>query len=239
MKKQKTLLIVVLFVAVVMVGLYVAMGLMDKGEGKETNQPAKKVETMLTNLENVTYVEYTNPDGTVTLIKEGDLWTSKEKPELVLVEGFVTEKVSVLSQISGTIVKDAKKEECGLEKPVYTLVVENDKESVKLYVGYDEDGNYYAMVDGKNDIYAIQDVVVNILDMVADNYAELDDDMVSYYENMEAEDAANNVSDDNEVVDDTVVEDPDEGTDADDTTGTEQTPEETPEDTEGDTSTEE
>jgi len=237
MKKQKTLLIVVLFVAIVMVGLYVAMGLMDKGEGKKTTQKTEDSKVMVTDLDGVTYVQYTNPDSTVTLIKAGDLWTSEEQPELELVDGYVEEKVSALSQISGEVVKDAKKADCGLEEPTYTLVLKNVKESVKLYVGYDEDGNYYAMLDGKNEIYAIKDTVVNIMDMDVDSYTEMDDDMSSYYENMEAEDAANNV-DDNEVVDDTVVEDPEEGMDDDDTTGSDENPEENPDDTEGDTVTE-
>lgn len=193
MKKQKTLLIVVLIVAIVMVGLYVAMGLMDKGEGKETTQTTDDSKVMLTDLENVTYVQYTNEEGTVTLVKEGELWTSEEEPELVLVEGYVTEKVDALSQISGTIVKDAKKEDCGLDEPIYTLVVDNGTESVKLYIGCDEDGNYCAMIDGKNDIYSIKESVVNILKMNIDSYAEIDDDMTDYYSNLDAE------SDDTEV----------------------------------------
>ena len=65
MKKQKTLLIVVLIVAIAMVGLYLAMGLMS-GKEEKTGDDVKAV-PMLTDMEDVTYVQYKNVEGTVTL----------------------------------------------------------------------------------------------------------------------------------------------------------------------------
>ena len=85
MKKQKTLLIVVMIVAIAMVGLYLAMGLMS-GKEEKTGDDVKAV-PMLTDMEDVTYVQYKNAEGTVTLAKTDDAWKCEENAELELVDG--------------------------------------------------------------------------------------------------------------------------------------------------------
>ena len=178
MKKQKTLLIVVLIVAIAMVGLYLAMGLMN-GQKEKTGDDAKVV-AMLTEMENVTYIQYKNAEGTVTLAKTDDAWKCEENAELKLVDGYVNEKVAVLGEIEGTLVKDAKKADCGLEAPVYALTVKNAEKEVKLVLGVNEEGYCYAMLEGKSEIYEISEDVIVILNMSADGFAEPDGDVYSY-----------------------------------------------------------
>ena len=110
MKKQKTLLIIVLIVAIAMVGLYLAMGLMN-GKKEETGDDAKVV-AMLTELEDVTYIQYKNVEGTVTFSKTEDAWKCEENAELELVDGYIDEKAAELGNIEGKLVEDAKKAEC-------------------------------------------------------------------------------------------------------------------------------
>lgn len=215
MKKQKTLLIVVLIVAIAMVGLYLAMGLMS-GKEEKTGDDVKAV-PMLTDMEDVTYVQYKNAEGTVTLVKADDKWSNEENTELVLVSGYVDEKVAELGKIEGELVADAVKAECGLEEPIYALTVKNAETEEKLVIGVSEDGVCYAMVDGKDDIYEIKEDVIDILNMNADDFSEPDGDMYSYFENLEEEDdtlleeeiggTGEDVVDDTTIVDDTVVED--------------------------------
>lgn len=183
MKKQKTLLIIVLIVAIAMLGIYVAIGFM---ADKKAGTP-KTAETMLTDLEDVTYAQYTNPGGTVTLVKANEEWTCEENAELVLVHGFVDEKMEVLSKIEGTVVNGAKKADCGLEEPSYTLTIKDADTTVKLSVGIGEDYVLYAMVDGDDAIYTIHDNVAEVLHMAADEFSEPSDDMSSYYLDMEEE----------------------------------------------------
>lgn len=178
MKKQKTLLIVVLIVAIAMVGLYLAMGIIG-GQEEKTGDDAKAI-AMLTEMENVTYIQYKNAEGTVTLSKADEAWKCEENAELKLVDGYVNEKVAVLGEIEGTLVKDAKKADCGLEAPVYALTVKNAEKEVKLVLGVNEEGYCYAMLDGKSEIYEISEDVIAILNMSADNFAEPDGDVYSY-----------------------------------------------------------
>ena len=178
MKKQKTLLIVVLIVAIGMIGLYLAMGLMN-GKQEETGDDAKVV-AMLTELEDVTYIQYKNVEGTVTFSKTEDAWKCEENAELKLVDGYIDEKVAVLGKIEGTLVEDAKKEDCGLEEPVYALTVKNADKEVKLVLGVNDEGYCYAMLDGKSEIYEIDEDIIVILNMSADGFAEPDGDVYSY-----------------------------------------------------------
>ena len=178
MKKQKTLLIIVLIMAIAMVGLYLVMGIIS-GQKEETGGDAKVV-AMLTEMENVTYIQYKNAEGTVTLAKTDDAWKCEENAELELVDGYIDEKAAELGKIEGTLVKDAKKSDCGLEAPVYALTVKNAEKEVKLVLGVNEEGYCYAMLDGKSEIYEISEDVIEILNLSADSFAEPDGDVYSY-----------------------------------------------------------
>ena len=210
MKKQKTLLIVVLIVAIAMVGLYLAMGLMsDKKE--ETGDDVKAI-AMLTELEDVTYVQYKNVEGTVTLAKTDDAWKCEENAELELVDGYIDEKVAELGKIEGKLVEDAKKAECGLEEPVYALTVKNAEKEVKLVLGVNEEGYCYAMLEGKSEIYEISEDVIEILNMSADSFAEPDGDVYSYLndgseEPMIEEDGMTGADVDEDIIPEDTVED--------------------------------
>lgn len=200
MKKQKTLLIIVLIVAIAMVGLYLAMGLMsDKKE--ETGDDAKAI-AMLTEMEDVTYVQYKNVEGTVTLAKTDDAWKCEENADLELVDGYIDEKVAELGKIEGTLVKDAKKADCGLEEPVYALTVKNAEKEVKLVLGVNDEGYCYAMLEGKSEIYEISEDVIEILNMSADSFAEPDGDVYSYLQDGSEE----SMIEDDELIGDDAVE---------------------------------
>jgi hypothetical protein len=212
MKKQKTLLIVVLIVAIAMVGLYLAMGLM-KGQEEKTGDDAKVV-TMLTEMENVTYIQYKNAEGTVTLAKTDEAWKCEENAELELVDGYIDEKATELGKIEGTLVEDAKKADCGLEAPVYALTVKNAEKEVKLVLGVNEEGYCYAMLDGKSEIYEISEDVIEILNMSADNFAEPDGDVYSYLQDgseepMVEEDALTGDDIVEDIISEDIVEEPD------------------------------
>ena len=212
MKKQKTLLIVVLIVAIAMVGLYLAMGLMS--DKKEESGDDVKAIAMLTELEDVTYVQYKNVEGTVTLAKTDDAWKCEENAELELVDGYIDEKAAELGKIEGTLVEDAKKADCGLEAPVYALTVKNAEKEVKLVLGVNEEGYCYAMLDGKSEIYEISEDVIEILNMSADNFAEPDGDVYSYLQDgseepMVEEDALTGDDIVEDIISEDIVEEPD------------------------------
>lgn len=202
MKKQKTLLIVVLIVAIAMAGLYLAMGIIS-GQQEQTGDDVKTI-AMLTEMEDVTYVQYKNAEGTVTFAKTDDAWKCEENAELKLVDGYIDEKVAELAKIEGTLVADAKKEDCGLEEPVYSLTIKNAEKEVKLVFGVTEEGYCYAMLDGKSEIYEISEDVIVIMNMSADSYAETGLDMYSYLQNEEEE----AMDEGDALTGDDVVEDP-------------------------------
>lgn len=165
MKKQKTLLIIVMAVVI----LCLATGCTG-GKEEKTGDNVNTV-TMLTDMEEVTYVQYKNAKGTVTLEQKEGVWKIAERPELTLMEDYVNNKVAELGKIEGKLVADAAKSDCGLEEPVYALTVKNAEITVNLVIGVSEDDVCYAMVDGKDDIYEISEEVVDTLNMSADVYS--------------------------------------------------------------------
>ena len=175
MKKQKTILIIVLIVAIATAGVYLAVGLV--GEQKEQTGDNVNTIVMLTQMENLTYVQYKNGEGTVTLTKNEDTWKCEENENLVLANGYVDEKVAELGDIEGTLVADAVKATCGLEEPAYALTVQNAEQEVKLALGVDEEGRCYAMLEGKSEIYQISEDVIEILNLSADSFVAPNEDM--------------------------------------------------------------
>ena len=226
MKKQKTLLIVVLVVAIAMVGLYLAMGIIS-GQEEKTGDDVKTI-AMLTEFEDVTYVQYKNVEGTVTFAKTEDMWKCEENAELKLVDGFVDEKTAELGKIEGKLVADAEKAECGLEESVYTLIVKNEDKEVKLILGVNEEGYCYAMLDGKSEIYEISEDVIEILNMSADGFAEPDGDVYSYLQDESEEPMIEEEPlTDDDVVEEVIPEDSAEEIIPDDTTTEESIPQDT------------
>jgi len=165
MKKQNALLIIVM----ALVTLCLATGC-TRGNGNKTGDDVETI-SMLTDMKDVTYVQYKNAKGTVTLEQKEGVWTIGERPELTLMEDYVNNKVAELGKIEGKLVADAAKAECGLEEPVYALTVKNAKTTVNLVIGVSDDDVCYAMVDGKDDIYEIEEAVVDTLNMSADVYS--------------------------------------------------------------------
>ena len=169
MKKQSILIIAILLMVAFLFGCATT--------DTSVQEPVKKA---LTNMKDVTYVQYKNAESTVTLVKADDMWSCEEQAELSLVHAFVEDRMKVLSHIEGTVVADAKKAECGLEEPAYTLTVKNAEKTVTLFVGMNEDFELYAMVDGEDTIYSIDDEVVEVLSMEATSFSQPTDDVYSY-----------------------------------------------------------
>lgn len=205
MKKQKVIGIIALIVAIVAVGVCLLMW----NKGKNANGKADKM-MMLTDMKDVTYVQYKNADGTVTLVKEDDVWKSEEKEALVLVGGYVDEKVAGLCNIKGLRVVDATKAQCGLDKPVYALTIKNSQKEVTLVLGVDEDGTCYAMLENKEEIYEVSQDVMEILDMSIENFVAPDEDMHSTIqdepdETLMDEDIATNEDVDDDIDEEEVI----------------------------------
>ena len=173
MKKQKILLIVVLILAIAIVGLYYVIELIN-GQEEQSGDEVTTV-TMLTEMENITYVQYKNAEGVVTLVKTEDEWKCEENTELVLIDVYVNQKVTELGKIKGTLVEDMRETECGLDEPVYTLTMRNSEKEVRLVFGADEEEHCYAMLEGKNDIYEISEDIIAILNLSVDSFTAQDD----------------------------------------------------------------
>lgn len=201
MKKQKAIWIVVLIVAIISVGLYLTKGLM-REDTKEEESPV----VVLTSMEDITYVQYKNKEGTITLTKAEGVWKCEENTELVLASGYVYEKVAELATIEGTLVADAVKTECGLEEATYSLTMKNSNQEVRLVLGVDEEEHCYAMLEGKNEIYEISKNVIEILKLNADSFVEPD-------EILDGEDDAVGDDLDEEITPDATLQETSEGDD--------------------------
>jgi len=219
MKKQKTLLNFVLIAVTAVVTLCLATGC-TRGKTDKIGDDVKTV-SMLTDMEDVTYVQYKNAKDTVTLEKKDGVWKSGERPEFTLMEDYVNIKVAELGKIEGKLVTDVVKADCGLEEPVYALTVRNAETTVNLVVGVSEDGVCYAIVDGKDDIYEIKEEIIDTLDMSAEVYAVVGADGT-----IEVSTEGSDILVEEEIIDEDETIDMEEIIDEDETAGTEEINEE-------------
>ena len=180
MKKGKVLLIFVVLIAIATIGVYLVIGLQNEKKEAEKDEEVKQEEVvenpMLTDMEDVIYIQYKNQESTVTLVKTGIAWGSEDNKDLLLLTGVVEDKVAVLAKIQGTPVTDAVKADCGLETPAYELTVKDQETSVKLFIGVGADGSCYAMIEGKEEVYKIAKDVVDILNMKIDEFVDSEGD---------------------------------------------------------------
>lgn len=202
MKRKKTIIIVALIVAIITVGVYLAMkNVRNKTDGKD------KTVVMLTEMEDVTYVQYKNEEGTVTLSKTDGAWICEGREELVLTSGYVYEKVAELGKIKGTLITDVGKADCGLEETVYSLIVKNSEKEVRLVLGINEEGHCYAMLEGKSEIFEISAGIFELINLSADAFVAPNEDMHLFMQDtFDDEDVTTEGDSTEEIISDTTTE---------------------------------
>lgn len=162
MKKYRTM-IILLAVLVVFVGLYFVM----QGINKKQAEKELEEDILVTNLEDLVTLQYTDGKTKMSFVKEDDTWYVEEDKGFALdstqVDAIEAVLVDVMAvrQLEGADALAAY----GLESPSYTITMkdENGKETI-LYIGNEVEASYYAATDDKSVIYTIGGSVVKKLE---------------------------------------------------------------------------
>lgn len=162
MKKYKSM-IILLVVLVVFVGLYFVM----QGISKKQSEKELEEDILVTNMQELVKLQYTDGKTTMSFVKEEDIWYVEADKEYALDSAKVDEIEEMLVDVmADRELKGADEPAAyGLETPAYTITMKdvNGKETT-LYIGNEVEANYYATTDDKKVIYTIGSTVADALE---------------------------------------------------------------------------
>ena len=179
MKKHRTMMIF-LAIFVVLFGLYFLMKHLNQIQAdKEQGETI-----MVTQLEDLTSMEYTDGETTISFVKEEDAWKQSGDDSINLDNDAVQTIADTLCQIAAVRVLEGADElsSYGLEEPAYTISLETESgTAVTLYIGDATGENYYATTGDKVVVCVIDSSAVDALEfdiavLVAEEEAETEDE---------------------------------------------------------------
>lgn len=162
MKKYRTM-IILLAVFVVLIGLYFAMQYVNKIQAENGQDET----IMVTELGNLTAMEYTDGETIMSFTSSEGVWTVTDNSEFNLDSDAVDIIANALSQVQAVRVLKGADELAtyGLEEPAYTITLTTEAGAeIILYIGNAIDGNYYATTGDKVVVYVIGSSTVDALE---------------------------------------------------------------------------
>lgn len=162
MKKQKRQFVIILCLLILCVGGYLAAKSIPKEE--ETTVGTESLTVTSITQENVTEISYLCEGDIVELVKEEDVWKSKEDKSLSLDQTAVGNMLSYVCSITtDTVIESpASVSEYGLTNPENTISLTlADGSNVQLMIGdyLDITGEYYAQLAGDTNVYTVSSYI--------------------------------------------------------------------------------
>lgn len=154
MKKHKSLMIL-LSVLLVLIVAYVAVGQMKKNS-EEVKSEEKEIP--VTDLSDITSIQYTNGTDTMEFVKEEEIWYTVSDKSFPLQQSSVETIENTFSRLTAN--RELKGADAladyGLEEPQYTITLKAaDGKEQKIYIGNAVGEDYYMTVDEKEKIYTV------------------------------------------------------------------------------------
>lgn len=162
MKKYRTM-IIFLALFVVLIGLYFFMKHINEVQ-TEKNQDET---IMVTELNDLASMEYTDGETTMSFVKEDDAWKLSDDSETSLDNDAIEAIADAFCQIEAVRVLEGADElsSYGLEDPTYTITLKAESGTeITLYIGDATGENYYATVGDKMVIYVIDSSAVDAIE---------------------------------------------------------------------------
>lgn len=162
MKKYKTM-VILLVVFVVLLGLYFVMQYVNK---LQTDNGQDET-IMVTELQNLSTMEYTNGETIVSFTNNEGVWALTDNNEINLDSIAVDAIANTLSKVQASRVLSGADElsSYGLEEPVYTITLKTEAGAeVTLYIGNSVEGDYYATTGDLGVVYVIGSSAVDALE---------------------------------------------------------------------------
>lgn len=175
MKKQKKQFSLIICILVLCAGGYFAAKKLPDEE-KTTVGTKSHTVTSITQ-EEVAELSYLYEGNIIELIKEGDVWKSKEDMRLSLDQTVISNMLSYVCSITTeTVIENPESlAEYGLTNPENTICLTlSDGSNVQLLVGdyLDITGEYYALVAGDTNVYTISSYIPSTFNKALDMLVE-------------------------------------------------------------------
>lgn len=165
MKKQKRQLMLMLGILVVMIVAYVMVSTSKKAEAV-----ASGYEVVGLSAEEVTRLIFTNESGTISLVKDNDIWICDDHKEVEINSEKVEQLLSNVALLSSEdLIEDVEDLKIyGLENPAGTIMVSNKDRKYTIFVGDFNDtlGMYYiCLEENPNMVYTAQRSAIDSFDV--------------------------------------------------------------------------
>ena len=162
MKKYRTM-ILFLAIFVLLFGLYFLMKY--KNQIQEEKEQGETI--MVTELDGIISMEYTDGETTLSFVKEEDTWKLSGDDTINLDNDAVGAIADTLCQLPAVRVLNGADElsSYGLEESAYTISLETESgKAVTLYIGDATGENYYATIGDKVVVYVVDSSAVDALE---------------------------------------------------------------------------
>ena len=147
-------------------------------------------EGFVTDLEDIIKMEYTNNEVTITLDNVDGAWFHADDHDTWLNQSILMSLAKTAGQMA--FLEEVKTvtslADYGLEKPAYTITMENEEGFVvKLYVGNAIEGEEacYVAVDDKEKVYKVSDALLGYLEFDKEKLIAVEVDPMQYLQNLE------------------------------------------------------
>ncbi len=176
MKQKKTMLILGIAL-VVLLGCYVGLTTWNQQQEEQAKEEEEASKINLVDADELTAVSYTNGESTLGFVKEDGTWYDAEDKEIPMNQDVVGNFAdSVASLTAKRELKDPDDiADYGLDAPAYTIsyTTANGEEGA-VYIGNLTGEDYYAMVEGSDQIYTIADDLPYSMDFDLSGYIQTD-----------------------------------------------------------------
>ena len=187
MKRNKLLWLILAVVAVAIL----AVGCGSKEEPKEEEPKEEVKEGVVTDFNNVVYIQFTDNETTITLKNISDAWFVNGDTSLFARQNDVNALVKAASQMEAIeeIKNVASLEEYGLENPVYTIILKDELEkTVTLYIGnVVGEEECYVTVGDKDKVYKVSKAIIDMLEFDENAWISPEDDPMERMKDQAAE----------------------------------------------------
>lgn len=164
MKQRKTIFALVI-VLVILVGAYAGLMVWNDQKAKQEEEQEETAVIHITEDADVSAFTYTDGSQTMSFAKEEDSWYYEEDKEIPMSQSVVENIADTIGNL--TAVRQLEfpddPEDYGLTEPDYRITYQTDDGEKVLLIGSMTGENYYASMDGSEDIYTIDGTLVSSL----------------------------------------------------------------------------
>lgn len=165
MMKQKKTIFALVIVLVILVGAYAGLMVWNDQKAKQEEEQEEAAVIHITEDEDVSAFTYTDGSQTMSFVKEEDSWYYKEDKEIPMSQSVVENIADTIANLTAVrqLESPDDPEDYGLTEPDYQITCQTDDGEKVLLIGSMTGENYYASMDGSEEIYTIDSTLVSAL----------------------------------------------------------------------------